>query len=83
MREERSFSIPQVVVITAFVDSLVGVVGWIQNLEIRKADRAEVSTKADAANVEKALDSIQQDLKYIRVRVDQHMDFSRRPIDGR
>lgn len=72
-KSERVFSIPQVIVICAFIASLVGLGGWILNLEIRKADRVEIIGRAYRENLERTLDSIQEDLRYIRRRVDQHI----------
>ena len=67
------FSIPQVMLICAFVAALASLAGWTLNIEIRKADRSEIIGVAYRQALDQRLESIETDLRYIRVRVDQHM----------
>ena len=67
------FSIPQVMLICAFVAALASLGGWVLNIEIRKADRSEIIGVAYRQALDQRLENIETELRYIRVRVDQHM----------
>ena len=67
------FSIPQVMLICAFVAALASLAGWTLNIEIRKADRSEIIGVAYRQALDQRLENIETELRYIRVRVDQHM----------
>lgn len=70
---QQYFSIPQVLLICAFVAALGSLGGWVLNIEIRKADRSEIIGKASQDGINNRLSSIESELRYIRVRVDEHM----------
>lgn len=72
---DRYFSIPQVLVICAFVAALSGLSGWVLNIEIRKADRSEIVGKSYQDTVSARLGGIEYELRYIRDRLDKHMTY--------
>lgn len=53
----QSFRIPPLVLITAFVLGLLGLAGWANSLEQRKADRGELT------GIHEELRTIQSDIK--------------------
>lgn len=73
---QPSFSIPQVVLISAFVAALFSLAGWTLNIEIRKADRNEIIGSAYRQGLDSRLENIEVELRYIRTRLDAHMQNS-------
>lgn len=67
------FSIPQVLLICAFVGALFSLAGWVLNIEIRKADRSEIIGVAYRQALDARLENIETELRYIRLRMDQHV----------
>lgn len=68
-----SFSIPQTLVICAFVAAIVSLSGWLLNVEMRKADRSEIIGAAYRQGLDSRLENIEIELRYIRKRIDDHM----------
>ncbi len=76
---ERYFTLPQTLVICAFVAAIASLSGWVLNLEVRKADRAEIIGVAYRQALDDRLQNIETELRYIRVRLDDHMKANGRP----
>lgn len=83
-RETQYFSIPQVLLISAFVAGMAGLAGWTLNLEIRKADRVEIIGQAYRQALDIRLGNIEEDLRYLRQQFDrQRFNFAPQDRDRR
>ncbi len=67
---EKFFTLPQTLVICAFVAALASLAGWTLNLEIRKADRSEIIGASYRPALDARLSNIETDVREIRNRLD-------------
>lgn len=68
--------IPMIVLITAIALSLVGLSGWVLNIETKKADRVEMTNMKQ--EIRDDIREVKENLKTVIQKIDLHMERSTR-----